>query len=136
MAGSVDLTPTASTVTGTYQFPAYTVVDQTDYLEIDYVIQVATAASGMNAFLTSITLSLNTVDQTKTAGFTLPSEYTAETELSGTSNPQSGLQLAWVIDSSFTTTGLTPTFQLYNYATGTYPTSGDGYLTASIRNPT
>jgi hypothetical protein len=37
-AGSVDLTTTPSTITGTYLFPGYTVLDQTDYLEIDYYV--------------------------------------------------------------------------------------------------
>ena len=58
-----------------------------------------------------------------------PTEFTGEVEFTGTSNTESWTQLVWTIDSSFTTTGVTATFQLYNYNTSSYPTSGDGYIT-------
>lgn len=61
-----------------------------------------------------------------------PTEFTSEVEFTGTSNTQSWTQLAWTIDSSFTTTGVATTFQLYNYNTSSYPTSGDGYMTDTI----
>ncbi|MEM2293404.1 MAG: hypothetical protein QXX41_09025 [Nitrososphaerota archaeon] len=62
----------------------------------------------------------------------LPVEYTCEAEFSGSSNTFNWERLNWAIDSSATTVGVGITFQLYNYALGTYPTSGDGYLTATI----
>jgi hypothetical protein len=59
-----------------------------------------------------------------------PTEFTAQAEFSGTSDMQSWTQIVWAIDSSFTVTGVTATFQLYNFtAYGGYPTSGDGYIT-------
>ena len=58
-----------------------------------------------------------------------PSEFTSEVEFTGTSNTESWTQLVWTIGSSFTTTGVNATFQLYNYNTSSYPTSGDGYIT-------
>jgi hypothetical protein len=64
--------------------------------------------------------------------FTYPSQYTCEVEFTGTSNTESWTQLVWTIDSSFTTDSVTATFQLYNYQTGSYPTSGDGYLSDTI----
>ncbi len=59
-------------------------------------------------------------------------EFTCELEFSGTSNTQSWTQLVWAIDSCFTTTSVTVTFQLYDYITLSYPTSGDGYMTDII----
>ena len=131
-AGSVDLTTTPSTITGAYSSPGYTVVDQTDYLEIDYYVQVTTA-SGVNAYLRIDDPVLGPIDQTKTTNVMLPSEYTVEAEFSGTSDMQSWTQLAWTIDSSFTVTSVTATFQLYNFtASGGYPTSGDGFINDTI----
>jgi hypothetical protein len=61
-----------------------------------------------------------------------PTEYTTEVEFIGTSNTQAWSRLIWAIDSSYTTSGATATFQLYNYQSGTYPTSGDGYNSTTI----
>jgi len=60
-----------------------------------------------------------------------PSEFTSEVEFTGTSNTASWTQLVWTVDSSFTTTSVTTTLQLYNYVSG-YPASGDGYMTDTI----
>ncbi len=57
---------------------------------------------------------------------------TAVVEFTGTSNTQNWTRLEWTIDSSFTTTSVTTVFQLYNYQAGQYPSSGDGYLMATI----
>jgi len=61
-----------------------------------------------------------------------PTEFTSEVEFTGTSNTESWSQLIWAIDSSFTTDSVIATFQLYNNQTGSYPTSGDGYLLSTI----
>jgi hypothetical protein len=57
---------------------------------------------------------------------------TVEVEFTGSSNIQSWMQLEWTIDSSFTTADVPTTFQLYNFQTGQYPTSGDGYMTETV----
>jgi len=57
---------------------------------------------------------------------------TAEVEFIGNSNTQDWTQLEWTIDSSFTTTDVTTTFQLYDYQANQYPTSGDGYMSDNI----
>jgi len=57
---------------------------------------------------------------------------TVEVEFSGSSSTDSWTQLDWTVDSSFTTTAVTATFQLYNSQSGQYPTSGDGYMTDVI----
>lgn len=61
-----------------------------------------------------------------------PTEFTSEVEFTGTSNTQSWTQLVWTVDSSFTTTSVTTTLQLYNFNSGQYSTSGDGYMTDTI----
>jgi hypothetical protein len=57
---------------------------------------------------------------------------TAEAEFAGGSNTQNWLRLEWAIDSSFTTSDVATTFQLYNYSSGQYPISGDGYISDTI----
>lgn len=57
---------------------------------------------------------------------------TVEVEFSGSSNTDAWMQLDWTVDSSFTSTAVTATFQLYNYQSSQYPTSGDGYMTDVI----
>jgi hypothetical protein len=64
--------------------------------------------------------------------YTKPTEYSSEVEFTGTSNTQAWSRLIWTIDSSFTTSGVTATCQLYNYQSGSYPTSGDGYNSTTI----
>jgi hypothetical protein len=53
---------------------------------------------------------------------------TADAEIAGTSNTQNWTQLEWTIDSSYTTTDVATTMQLYNNQIGQYPTSGDGFM--------
>ena len=57
---------------------------------------------------------------------------TVEVEFTGNSNTQNWTELEWTTDSSFTTTNVATTFQLYNYQTDQYPTSGDGYMNDTI----
>ncbi len=60
-------------------------------------------------------------------------QYTAQVEFTGSSStPLSWTDLAWLIDSSTSTNNVAATFQLYNYNSGAYPTSGDGYLTTTL----
>jgi hypothetical protein len=57
---------------------------------------------------------------------------TAEVEFGGDSNVQNWTALEWTADSSFITADVSATFQLYNYQTGAYPASGDGYMSDMI----
>ncbi len=61
-----------------------------------------------------------------------PTEFTSQIEFAGASDTESWLQLVWMIDSSSTTANADAIFQLYNYQTAEYPTSGDGYLTGAV----
>jgi hypothetical protein len=132
VASSTDLGASAATLSATYSWAGYTVVDQTDYLEIDYYVHVTNAGAALNAYLRIDDNTLATASQTRADNVMLPSQYTVATEFLGSSNTQSWSQLAWTIDSSFTTSGVTATFQLYNYTAGAYSTVGDGYKTDTI----
>lgn len=55
-------------------------------------------------------------------------EYTAEVEFTGSSNSQSWTRLVWLVDSSWDTGSVNVTIQLYNYTLGSYPSSGNGYI--------
>jgi hypothetical protein len=58
----------------------------------------------------------------------LPIQQTVEVEFTGSSNTDDWTQLAWAVDSAWTTSSVAVTLQLYNYNLGQYPTSGDGYI--------
>jgi hypothetical protein len=62
----------------------------------------------------------------------VPSEMKSEVEFLGTSDLGVWTSLIWRIDSHFSVAGVTATAQLYNYNTGSYPTSSDGFMTTTI----
>jgi len=128
VANSGAITTSWSTLSGTYAWLAYTVVDQTDYLEIDYYIHVTSSSSAKTASLRIDDNTLAIADQTRATNIMLPSEFTAEVEFTGTSNTATWTQLVWTVDSCWTIANVNVTLQLYNYTSGSYPTSGDGYL--------
>lgn len=57
--------------------------------------------------------------------------YACEIEFSGWSDTTNWEEISWSIDSS-ATTDVNATFQLFNFQTGQYATSGDGYITAAL----
>ena len=129
VANSNTLTSTTSWVTlsGTYSWATYNVVDQTDYLEIDHYREVTVVKA---TYLVNLRIDDNTLavaDQTRATNINLPSQYTSEVEFTGSSNTETWYQLEWTIDSSWTIDSVTVTIQLYNYTSGAYPTSGNGY---------
>jgi len=132
VSNSVDLNGTAQTLSATYSFPGYTVIDQTDYLEMDFYVEVTYAKTGTSAYLRVDDNTLATTNQTRAENIMLPSEYTAEVEYTGTSNTEPWAQLVWIVDSRFTTTSVTTTLKLFNNQTGQYPSSGDGYMADTI----
>jgi hypothetical protein len=128
VANSVNLNrDTWSTVSGTYAWGSYTVVEETDFLEVDYYAHVTTSQSNRNAYLRIDDSGLALNDQTRVAGMMLPSKFTTEIELTGLSNLQTWQSLTWTVNSAFTATNVNTTLQLYNYNTSQYPTSGDGF---------
>jgi len=128
VANSGAITTSWSTLSGTYAWLVYTVVDQTDYLEIDYYIHVTTSSAAKTASLRIDDNTLAIADQTRATNIMLPSEFTVEVEFTGTSNTATWTQLVWTVDSCWTTANVNVTLQLYNYNSGSYPTSGDGYI--------
>jgi hypothetical protein len=129
VANSGTLTHTTSWVTlsGTYSWATYTVVDQTDYLEIDYYREVTVTKASYHVNIRIDDNTLAVADQTRANNIYLPSEYTSEVELTGSSNTGTWTQLVWNIDSAWTTGSVAVTIQVYNYTLGGYPTSGNGY---------
>jgi hypothetical protein len=75
----------------------------------------------------------NTVSWTAIAVLLQPTQvgtaFACSAEFSGTSNTDTWNNLLWAIDASATSAGANITYQLYNYATSSYTTIGDGYQT-------
>ena len=137
VANSELLSETVQTLAGTYDWPAYSVVDETDYLEIDYYVDVLSTNPDVIAHLMIDDAALVVADQTRVDNVMLPSEYTVEVELSGNSDAGNWSNLVWTTDTSWTTDNVIVTLQLYDYSQGTYPTSGSGYisfLSSSVPN--
>ena len=78
VAASGDLTSTPTTLSGTFPWAAYSVVNQTDYLEIDYYINVTAAGSGTNSYLRIDEAALAIADQTRAANVMLPCQNAVE----------------------------------------------------------
>jgi len=128
VANSAPLTTSWTTTSGTYSWNTYNVVDETDYLEIDYYTVVTDSLPNRDVYLRVDDPTLPLTDQTRIAGIALPSAYTVQVELTGSSNTQNWHSLTWTSNSAFTAANVDATLQLYNYDTGQYPASGDGYI--------
>jgi hypothetical protein len=55
-------------------------------------------------------------------------QYTAQVEFTDYADLQNWTQLVWLADSSWNTSPVNVTIQLYNYMLGNYSSSGDGYV--------
>jgi len=128
VAASGNLGTSWATLSGTYAWAAYTVVDQTDYLEIDYYCDVTDSSSGKQGYLRIDDNTLAVGDQTRAYNVILPSQFTSEVEFTGSSNTYDWTELVWKVDSSWTEASVPVTIQLYNYSALSYPSSGDGYM--------
>jgi KaiC/GvpD/RAD55 family RecA-like ATPase len=128
VANSSAISTTPQTLLGNYSWSPYAVVNETDYLEIDYYLNVERAFSGATAFLRIDDTTLTTSEQTRLAGIMLPSEYTVEVEFSGSSNTDYLSQLLWAMNSAWSTDSVSVTLQLYSYTLNAYPSSGEGYI--------
>lgn len=147
--------PTAwATLTGaSYSFAEYTVVDQTDYLEIDYMANVAAKKAGQYCYLRIDDNTLNLADQTRSQewSFEIPVptvETLSATEVSQTSarlngNIVSGAPILergfeWGFESgnyqySWTETGTFGT-GTYSYVVTGLPSNTRVYFRAKARN--
>jgi hypothetical protein len=127
VAASGAITASQSTLSGTYNWASYSVVAQTDYLEIDFYLDTTTGCTGTNAYLEIDGNSLPTTNQTRVINIFLPSQFTAEVVFEGVSNSNSWNTLNWTLNSACSMSGVTVTSQLYNFQTGSYAMSSDGY---------
>jgi len=128
VANSTNLGTSWSTVSATYAWNSYAVVDETDYLEIDFYAHVTSSWNNRDAYLRIDDSALSSGLQTRVENIMLPSKYTATVELYGMSSLQSWQNLTWTADSAFTAGDENVTLQMYNYNTNQYPTSGDGFI--------
>jgi len=127
VANSAEISTSYSTLSGTYSWSEYTVVNQTDYLEIDFYAHITGAKAGQSAYLRIDDSGLPLADQTR-ADTTVPADFVSDVEFIGTSNLYTWTsQIAWSVDSSWTVGSVSVTMQVYNYTLGDYPTSGEGY---------
>jgi len=127
VANSTDAANGWSTLSGTYSWSAYNVVNQTDYLEIDFYGEVTNVRSNMFAYLRIDDNTLSASDQTRVAT-SVPADFVSEVEFAGSSNLYDWAQIDWSVDSAWTVGNVSVIIQLYNYTLGDYPSSGDGYL--------
>lgn len=127
VATSGATTTSASTLSGTYAWSSYSVVLDSDYLELDFYVDTTTACAGTNANLRIDDNTLAISSQTRLDNIFLPSQFTAEIVFEGTSNANAWTSLNWTINSKCSVAGVTATSQIYNFSSGSYPLSGDGY---------
>jgi hypothetical protein len=128
VADSANLASTPATLSGLYSMTAYSVIDQSDFLEVDYYVDVTSSTSGVAAYLRICDDTLSADDQTRMANVLLPNEYGLEVEFVASSNSFIWTQVDWAVEAAWTTGSVATTLQLYNYAMGSYPTSGDGFI--------
>jgi hypothetical protein len=85
----ITLTNVWQTLTGTYSWAAYTVVDQTDYLEVAYYIEVTTLQNSKSVRLLVDDSTLALADQTKVENvmFTYPNQAPIASFTFSPSNP-------------------------------------------------
>ncbi|HTY75841.1 MAG TPA: hypothetical protein VMD05_09790 [Candidatus Nanoarchaeia archaeon] len=131
VAASANLPYSQTTLSGTYAFPSYNVVSQSDYLEVDYYVDPTTSA-GSNAYLSIDNNTLALVDQTRIANVMLPSQFTCQAEVSSSSNLNNWNSAQWAMDASSTVNNVNAVFQLFDYKTSQYQPSGSGYLSTTL----
>jgi hypothetical protein len=131
--GVGSLTTSWSTLNGSYSMATYNVVDQTDYLEIDYFMEVTTNHNNANMYLQIDNSNLNQTLQTRITNVNLPTVFIVNAEYAGSSiDSSSWSNLMWTIDSSASANGVNATFQLYNWSANAYPISGYGFMNCSM----
>ena len=131
--GAGSLTTSWSTLNGSYSTATYNVVDQTDYLEIDYFVEVASSHNSAYMYLQVDNSNLNQTLQTRITNINLPTVFNVKAEYTGSSiDSSSWTNLVWTIDSSASVSGVNATFQLYNWSASAYPTNGNGFMNSSL----
>jgi hypothetical protein len=98
------------------------------YLKVDYYAYVSVAGSG-TVYLVVDDPDLGPDDNTMVGTWNAPSSLRRlSLSVGGSSNTASWVKLVWGASSMFNASDVSVTLQLYNYAEGRYPTSGDGFI--------
>ena len=133
--GANSLTTSWSTLNGSYSTATYNVVDQTDYLEIDYFVEVTSSHNNEYMYLQVDNSNLNQTLQTRITNINLPTVFNVKAEYTGSSiDSSSWTNLVWTIDSSASVSGVNATFQLFNWSANAYSTNGNGFMNSSLLN--
>jgi len=101
VADSANLTSTATTLSGTYSWTEYKVVDQTDYLEIDYYCDVSIASLGQSAYLRIDDNTLAQTDQTRITNIILPAANGTYFTFKNKGASTSHIVSLWIINSTY-----------------------------------
>jgi len=110
---TLTLVNTWETLTGTYSFPGYTVVDQTDYLEVDYYIEVTTPQNSKSVRLMIDNAALAVADQTKVSNvvFQYPNQAPVASFTFSPSNPIIEDQVSFDASASYDSDGSIVSYQ-------------------------
>jgi hypothetical protein len=101
------------------------------YLKVDYYAYVSVAGSG-TVYLVVDDPDLGPDDNTMVGTWNAPSSLRRlSLSVGGSSNTASWVKLVWGASSMFNASDVSVTLQLYNYAEGRYPTSGDGFISCT-----
>jgi parallel beta-helix repeat protein len=126
-ASSPYLSTSWTALPGGFSFPGYGVVDQTDYLLVEYYANIVQPYSG-GVYLLIDASSLPPNYQTSINNVALPQDQIIAVEFIGTSDTYLWSKLNWTIDSAWSAPSVQVTFQLFNFTAGAYPSSGNGYI--------
>ena len=103
--------------------------DSTDYEGCFMMAQASLSAGSVTDKIQYMGESTSArVKNARLISLQLPIQHTVEVEFTGSSDTLDWTQLAWVVDSAWTTPSVTVTLQLYDYNLEQYSTSGDGYI--------
>jgi hypothetical protein len=83
---------------------------------------------GASTFTNDTTVADYECFEMEFAYFGDPTEFTTEVEFTGSSDLGNWTSLAWAIDSAWSISNVSATFQLFDYNLNGYPASGEGYF--------
>ena len=132
---SITLTNAWETLTGTYDFPGYMVVDQTDYLEVAYYIEVTSPQSSKYVRLLVDDDTLPLTDQTKIENviFTYPNQPPLASFVYSPAEPHAGETVTFDASASYDPDGSIASYQ-WDFGDGNVTTVGAPSITHVYEN--